>query len=272
MMHFLRFIFTKLFLLNLIIALALLAGGLYATIRYLDTYTLHSQTLEVPNLEGQYFDMLDSTTLKNGFSPILADSLFLVEKNPGEIVDQDPKAGKLVKQGRKIYLTIASYDAPKVTMPDLVDLSLRQATSLMETYGLNIGELSYKPDLCMNCILDQKQNGKTLEPGTRIKRGSVVDLLVGQGLSKELTPVPYLIGINSEMAKSVLQTSFLNIGLVSYDSKSVKTAEDSLRAKVYKQYPFYTEEPSVFMGSAVDLFLTLDTNRIVHSVNPADSL
>jgi hypothetical protein len=45
-----------------------------------------------------------------------------------------------------------------------------------------------------------------------------------------------------------------------------------MHARVYKQIPFPTDEPSINMGSAVDLFLTVDTNRVVHTVNPSDSL
>lgn len=271
MMHFLRFLFSRTFLLNVIIAISIIASGLYFTLEYLDDYALHSQTLEVPDLEGKNFHELDSFAMQSGFTPLVSDSLYLADKEAGIILEQDPRAGKTVKQGRKIYVTIAASLPPQVTMPDLVDLSLRQASSLMETYGLLIGDLSYKPDLCMNCILEQKQNGQKIEPGLKIRRGSSIDLVVGQGLSKELTPVPYLVGINQEMARSVLQAAYLNIGVVSFD-ESVKNSEDSALARVYKQYPFYSDEPSVNMGSSVDLFLTVDTNRIVHTVNPADSI
>lgn len=55
----------------------------------------------------------------------------------------------------------------------------------------------------------------------------------------------------------------------------MSTKEDSLRAeteaRVYKQVPSYTEEPSIQMGSTIDIYLTLDTNKIVHTVNPQEN-
>ena len=53
MVHFLKFLFSKVFIINLLVAIVLLGGGLYLTLDYLDDYTLHGQTLEVPNLEGK---------------------------------------------------------------------------------------------------------------------------------------------------------------------------------------------------------------------------
>jgi beta-lactam-binding protein with PASTA domain len=271
MIHFLKFLFSKTFIINLIIAGAILAGGLYGTIWYLDDYTLHGQVLEVPDLNGKYFDLLDSSLNKNEFIPILSDSIYLRGIPTGSIVDQDPKPGKTVKQGRKIYLTIASKQPPKVTMPDLVDLSLRQATSLMETYGLVVGELTYRPDLCANCILEQNYKGETLEAGDKVLGAAIIDLVVGQGLSNELTPVPYLIGMTKKLSSTMLVNSFINMGVAQFD-ESVLTAEDTLNAKVYKQMPFYSDEPSVQMGSSINIYLTMDTNKVIHTVNPSDSI
>jgi eukaryotic-like serine/threonine-protein kinase len=153
-------------------------------------------------------------------------------------------------------------------MPKLVDRSLRQATSILETYGLEVGELVYKPDMCMNCILEQKLDGEDIEAGTRIRKGSVIDLVVGQGLGSVLVEVPYLLEFNTQMATNLLQSKSLNIGAALFD-ETVITAEDSINAVVYKQLPPFSQVPAARMGAAVDLFLTLDTNKVVHSVIPA---
>ena len=50
--HFFRFLVSKVFLINLLIALLLISGGLFATLSYLDSYTLHGQEIEVPELVG----------------------------------------------------------------------------------------------------------------------------------------------------------------------------------------------------------------------------
>ena len=254
------------------IALLLLSGGLYATMRYLDAFTLHGKTILVPNLIGHNISETDSLLLENSeFSAVVSDSIYESGVEAGKILEQNPQANTTVKQGRKIYLTLASNEAPKVSMPNLVDMSLRQANSLLQTFGLTVGELTYEANLCVNCILAQKIDGEEVVPGQKVSKGETIDFVVGQGLGNELATVPYLIEFSLDMAKEFLTSKALNVGSVIYDPETVLTAEDSAKAKVYKQIPVYSENPSVRMGSSVDLFLTADTNSIKHSVNP-DSL
>ncbi len=272
MSNFFRFLVSKTFLINLIVALFLIGAGIYGTMQYLGDFTLHGKTIVVPNLVNINVYQVDSILNKNeGFSTFISDSSFEKGIEPGIILEQNPAENTTVKQGRKIYLTVASVDPPKVTMPDLVDMSLRQASSLMETFGLTIGELSYQANLCVNCILAQKINGEEVVPGDKVPKGEIIDFIVGQGLGNELTAVPYLIGMEISLAKDLLTSKSLNTGSLLYDPETVLTAEDSAKAKVYKQFPFYSKNPSARMGSSVDLFLTADTNQIIHSVNP-DSL
>ena len=272
MSNFFRFLISKTFLINLLIALFLIAGGVYGTMNYLDNFTLHGKTILVPDLVGHNISETDSLLIKNSeFTTAVADSFYEKGVKAGKILEQNPSANTTVKQGRKIYLTIASAEAPKVSMPNLVDMSLRQATTLMETFGLTVGELSYEPNLCVNCILAQKIDGEEVEAGQKIPKGQTINFVVGQGLGNELAPVPYLIEFELSMAKDLLISKALNVGSVIYDPETVQTAEDSAIALIYKQIPAYSENPTVRMGSSVDLFLTADTNSITHSVNP-DSL
>lgn len=267
--NFIRFLFTKSFLINLSIAIALFLALVYFALDYLESYTLHGQTIEVPDYQGRFWS--DTLGEKDtDFELLISDSIFQRGAKKNMILDQDPQPGKTVKKGRKIYLTVTSSQPPTISMPNLVDLSLRQATSLMEIYGIQIGELTYRPDFCTNCILEQRLNGKEIAEGSRIERGVKIDLVVGQGLSKEKVAVPYIIDLTYAMANELLKSKSLNIGSLNFD-ETVENEEDSLNAKVYKQVPTYTEEPSIFMGSAIDLYLTTDTTRIQHTVNPSEN-
>jgi len=271
MLHFFRFLFSKAFIINLLIAIVLVSGALFLTLKYLEEFTLHGKTIAVPNLVGQNYQHIDSLLTENGFSVHVNDSIYLRGKEYGEILEQDPIENTTVKQGRKIYISISAKEPAKIIVPNLVDMSLRQAISLLEIYGLEIGELISKPDLCKNCILEMQIDGKELIAESKIDRGSTIDLVIGQGLSNELTAVPYIKSLTAKEAEEVLKLKSLNIGSLNFD-ETINTAEDSLNAIVYKQSPPYSEEPIVNLGSPIDLFLTLDTNRITHSVNPSDSL
>ena len=64
---------------------------------------------------------------------------------PGVVVEQTPSAGEKVKKNRTIFFTINAYAAEQVQMPNLVDYSLRNAKVILESYGLELGDLIYIP-------------------------------------------------------------------------------------------------------------------------------
>ena len=79
-------------------------------------------------------------------------------------MDQDPAAGLDVKPGRKIYLVLNASQAKMINMPKLVDLSKRQAISVMDIIGLKVEELQYRPDPCVDCVIAQVYKGKPILP------------------------------------------------------------------------------------------------------------
>lgn len=269
--NFFRFLFSRTLIINILVALLLFAAALYGTMEYLDDYTLHNKTIQVPLVEGLSLEEVEQKLDSGSFTMEISDSIYEKGVKGGIVLEQDPRAEYEVKQGRKIYLTISAFEPPKIELPRLIDLSLRQATSLIQTLGLEVGKLTYEPDPCTNCVLEVLLNDQPIEEGFRIETGAQLNLKVGQGLSNELTPIPYLLGFDVEMAEELLKTQYLNVGSLIYD-ETVSTAEDTAEAKVYKYQPFYSEEPILPMGSSVDLFLTADTNRIVHTVTLQDSI
>src|SRR5207244_4487249 len=96
---------------------------------------------------------------------------------------------------RTIYLTVNAMMPPLVKMPNLVDLTLRQASAKLETYGFKLGTLEYVPDLAKNAVLSQKVKGKKIEPGTLIEKGVTVTLVLGDGLSDNKVSVPRLLNL-----------------------------------------------------------------------------
>lgn len=270
--HFFRFLISKAFLVNLLIIIGLGVGFIYGVLFYLTDYTNHGEVMEVPDLNGLTLDEAEAKLPESSsFMLEITDSLFKYGVKGGEIIEQSPKKGAKVKEGRRVYLTVAASHPPMITMPRLIDRSLRQATSLMETYGLKIGELIYKADLCTDCIVDQQMNGESVKEGSRIERGSVIDLVVGEGLGDELTAVPYLLGMNLKSAKLLLEAKSLNLGAPIYDD-DVLTEGDSINAVIYDQSPGYTLDSIVRLGTPIDLFLGLDTNKVPENVISADTL
>ena len=146
-------------------------------------------------------------------------------------------------------------------MPTVTGVSLRQARAILETYRLNFGKISYKPDIAVNIVLQQMYNGKVIEPGEMIIKGSYVDLVLGRGLSDETTLVPSLIGKNYRTAKDILADRYLNIGATVYDN-TVLTGEDTMYSFIWRQVPGVEEESRLQLGSNIDIWLTTDSTRL----------
>ena len=60
---------------------------------------------------------------------------------------------------------------------------MRQAIRKLEVLGLEIGKLEYRADIATNKVLDFKVNNIPIEVGKKIYVGTIVDLVVGKGLS-----------------------------------------------------------------------------------------
>jgi beta-lactam-binding protein with PASTA domain len=198
------------------------------------------------------------------------DSIYTTTVPRGCIAEQNPKPGFKVKKWRNIVLTINAFHPQMVAMPNLVDLPLRQAKALIESSGLEVGLLKYRPDLSIDVVIDQQYNGKNVHDGDSIQIGSVIDLVLGKGLSNQRTSVPYLIGMRLDPAKNKIQISSLNLGTYIYDN-TIKTKADTSNAFVFKQNPDYSNDASLQMGSSIYLWLTVDSAKLHASPGIIDS-
>jgi beta-lactam-binding protein with PASTA domain len=140
-------------------------------------------------------------------------------------------------------------------MPKLVDASMRQAQALIESSGLKAGKRNYRPDPCLNCVLEQSIKGKKIEPGTMIQNGSVIDLVLGQGQDGEKINTPCLVGLTQvEALEKITQSGFSEGAIICNDCK---TKADKEKAKVYKQNPVCSTDDNLLnLGSTIDLYLS----------------
>lgn len=231
-------------------------GGLtYYIFSRLNTYTLHGETVTVPDLKGMSIAEIEEFLSGKPFKFEIADSVYNKREKKGVVMEQNPKTGAKVKQGRNIYLIINSTQARKVKMPNLVDLSLRQAISILQANGLLIGLLEYEPNIAKNAVIRQKMDSKEIQPGESIAEGSVIDLVLGSGLSDEMVALPSLVGLKWQEAMEMLKKSSLNEGVVNFD-ETVKTGADSLVAVVVRQNPPHSANRVVPMGELIDMWLS----------------
>jgi len=166
---------------NLVIAVLVSLFLLFIIGKILKIYTRHNETVTVPNLIGMMPDQLESAGLTSDFKILVIDSVFDQEKAGGSIVFQEPPANSVVKKDRTIYLTLVANTKEKVRMPELTDLTLRQAGSVLETYGLKLGNTEYVSNMARNAVVGQFYKRKPIKEGEWILKGSRIDLQIGDG-------------------------------------------------------------------------------------------
>ncbi len=254
----LEFIKSKPFLINLGSALVLSALLLGFTYKALDHYTMHGETITVPSFKGINKSKLDEFIKDKHLRYVIIDSsVYNAKMAKGVVIEQDPELNTKVKDNRTIYLTINASLPPQVKMPNLIDVSYRQAEAILQTYGLKVGELIYKPDLAKNAVLGQQYKGHEIAPGTFVKKGATISLIMGDGLGNSDVTVPNLINLTYDEAVAELNSYSLNTGSVVYDDN-----DDKAGARVYKQRPSFSSKKTLSFGETVDLFLTKSSHKI----------
>jgi beta-lactam-binding protein with PASTA domain len=97
------------------------------------------------------------------------------------VISHLPAAGSEVKENRKIYLTVNPSGYRKVTVPNLIQITKRNAESTLKAIGFQIGEYSYQDDLGKDMVLEIRYNGKKIVPGILLPKTSKIDLVLGNG-------------------------------------------------------------------------------------------
>jgi beta-lactam-binding protein with PASTA domain len=134
-------------------------------------------------------------------------------------------------------------------MPNLIDVSQRQGEAILFSYGLRLGSIIYKPDLAKGAILEMSCNGKLLNAGQPIAKGSRIDLVLGDGIGITDVEVPNLLNLSLEEAVFVLKGSALNVGEVFYPPGKL----DSLNFFVVEQMPMPGDSVFIKQGESVSL-------------------
>lgn len=256
-----NFIFSKAFLKQLSIAAAIIVALVMILLIWLNFYTRHGQSRAVPEFVGLTIDQTARTAKKSRLRFQIIDSVYTADVPRGCIAEQNPKPGFRVKKRRTINLIINAFNPEMVPMPNLVNLPIRQALASVESAGLETGRLTYIPDISEDVVIKQICNGREIQEGDPLQKGSVVDLVLGKGLSNQRTSVPNLVGMRLEPAVETILASSLNLGTYTYDN-TIISGSDSVNAFVYKQIPGYRYDATEKLGSAIYIWMTVDSSKM----------
>ena len=182
LMNILKFLFSRSFLKQLIMAVVAVVVFSFVLLKWLKYYTNHNAFVEVPNLVGQSLNeaqtALETYTLR---LQIQDSSDYNPKYTAGAVIEQEPLAGSKVKTDRKIYVILNPSDYQKVKIPNVIRKTLRQAKPTLNVLGFKVGRLIYVDDLGKDEVVALRHKGQIVNPGDALRKTSIIDLVVGNG-------------------------------------------------------------------------------------------
>lgn len=242
---------------NILTGIVLSLVILGAFLMMLNLLTNHGEYLVVPEVKGKNFSTVEEELESKGFDVVIQDSIYVDSIPPNIILKQFPEPEATVKVNRVIYLTVNRIVPPMIAMPNLIGMSLRNALLELRSLGLKMGDTSFIPDIAKNAVKDQLIDGNPIKPGTQIRMGSLVDLLIGAGLAGEEVPVPDLFGLTYPEARLVLDVNGLNTGVVLLDDDLKDTAQGFIYWQNPMPYNEMQQANRIRSGQLMDIRLSM---------------
>jgi len=213
-------------------------------------YTSHGSGIPVPNLIGMPVERAISLLNDQGFR-YEVDTVYR-DAAPGTVIEQDPDPETNVKENRVIYLTMVTLQAPPVSLPDIEQKPFAEAQAILTNNGLKIGDTTYSADIARNVVLEIKLAGQSIKAGTKIPKGSKLDLVLGDGKGASEVPVPDLINLEvSEARFTISHSGGLTLGTITYLGP---ITADSSNLIIVAQSPMKTDSASkVSIGTKINI-------------------
>lgn len=252
-----RFITRRPLWVNIVAGILLTVGIFALFLLSLNWITGHGESTSVPSVTGKTWDEARDILKKAGFDVDIQDSIYVDTLPPMAVIKQFPDADEVVKSNRTVFLLLNRAEPPVIEMPNLVGYSFRSAEMVLKNMDLKVGDTTFKPDFAKNAVLEQWYMGRPIAPGTRIKKGSVISFVLGDGIGDKEFAVPDITGLTFCDARVMLEENGIIIGAV------VATGvTDTCNAWIYKQMPErYDEEKRIQRirsGQTIDIWLQVD--------------
>ena len=181
-MSTIKFFTSKTFAIQLAIAAGIILVLGFFLMQFLSFRTNHGEEIPVPDLSKMQLTIAEEKLSESGLELILLDTVdFQPDMPPYSIVEQDPKAGNTVKDGRKIYVKVNAGEYNEVDFPVFKDKTYRQILANIKALGLKEGKITYKPHMAKDIVLQALHQGKNIKAGNKVKKNSTIDFVLGDG-------------------------------------------------------------------------------------------
>jgi beta-lactam-binding protein with PASTA domain len=170
---------------------AVATGILFGVFYALDVYTHHNEAVVVPDVRGLTVDEVSYFLASKKLRFNVVDSIATSSVPPGTVAEMLPAPGAKVKEGRIVFLTVHSPNARLRGVPDVSDLSVREAEELMKSMEFYAVQRKYVPGDYRDLVVGLELGGRILEPGERALPGAAINLLVEDGRGRLPEEAPF---------------------------------------------------------------------------------
>ena len=155
----------------------------YFTLLWIDGYTNHGEEIEVPDICRMHLEDAQAELHSKGLMLEIQRYEYSENKIQDEVLEQSPKAGDMVKEGRKIMVVLNTEQKPKVSVPGVIDnCSMREARARIIAAGFNISRVdTIKGE--KDWVYKLRYDGRDLRNGEPIPMGADVVIVIGNGNS-----------------------------------------------------------------------------------------
>lgn len=180
--NFFNFLRSRSFLIQLGLALVATVVLVLLALRWLNSSTNHGEFVEVPDFAKMSVMDMRKAVEDAGLRYEVLDSANYNPDYPRfSIIEQDPKAGSKVKEDRKIYFTVNPSGYKKVTVPNIIQVTQRNASSMLKAVGLDVQRVTHIDELGKDMVYYIKYKGKNINPGQKLPKTSKIELVCGNG-------------------------------------------------------------------------------------------
>ena len=179
----------------------------------LPNYVGYNNEHYLPDIRGEYLEKAtyQLRSLHFNTKPILIP--YSESHTPGTVIKMFPRAFTKVKEGRTIDLTIAGKDED-IEIPDISNLSLRNAKLTLTKLGLGIDTIIYEYD---NVISDGYISFQLPRKGQTVKSSTNMTLGVSRGAPPDYYIIPDIVNYSLTRARKLIINEGLRVGEITYE-------------------------------------------------------
>lgn len=166
---------------NLLLMAVVAVLLVFAAMSFLNVWTAHGKVQIVPDVRTLSVSEAQATLRSCNLLTEVVDSVYGSRTARGAVVEQVPPPGNKVKPGRTVYLTINAFEPKKVTLPELVGSSVRQAKATLQSLGFSDVREQRVPSDYKDLVIAVKSMGVPLRAGSSIPASSAIVIEVGEG-------------------------------------------------------------------------------------------